>query len=65
MATLFEQTSINNMAMQNRIVRSATWEGMCDEDGRQLICQAFTSTTEPPRPLIFSSTISSSLSSVS
>ncbi len=34
MADLFEQTTINGMTLQNRIVRSATWEGMCDNDGR-------------------------------
>jgi 2,4-dienoyl-CoA reductase-like NADH-dependent reductase (Old Yellow Enzyme family) len=34
MATLFEETAINGMSMHNRIVRSATWEGMCDEEGR-------------------------------
>jgi 2,4-dienoyl-CoA reductase-like NADH-dependent reductase (Old Yellow Enzyme family) len=34
MATLFEETSINGMTLGNRLVRSATWEGMCEEDGR-------------------------------
>jgi len=34
MVTLFEETRINGMILQNRIVRSATWEGMADPDGR-------------------------------
>ncbi len=34
MATLFEETTINGMALKNRLVRSATWEGMCEPDGR-------------------------------
>ncbi len=34
MATLFEETTINGMTLRNRMVRSATWEGMCGEDGR-------------------------------
>ncbi len=34
MATLFEETTINGMTMRNRMVRSATWEGMCEKDGR-------------------------------
>ena len=34
MATLFEQTAINGMTLRNRLVRSATWEGMCEQDGR-------------------------------
>ena len=34
MITLFDQTSINGMKLNNRLVRSATWEGMCDPDGR-------------------------------
>ena len=31
---LFESTTINGMALKNRFVRSATWEGMATEDGR-------------------------------
>jgi 2,4-dienoyl-CoA reductase-like NADH-dependent reductase (Old Yellow Enzyme family) len=34
MAELFEQTEINGMNLKNRIVRSATWEGMCDNHGK-------------------------------
>lgn len=34
MTTLFEQLTINGMTLRNRLVRSATWEGMCDPDGR-------------------------------
>jgi len=34
MADLFDKTSIREMTLQNRLVRSATWEGMCDKDGR-------------------------------
>lgn len=34
MATLFENSEINGMFLKNRLVRSATWEGMCAEDGR-------------------------------
>jgi 2,4-dienoyl-CoA reductase-like NADH-dependent reductase (Old Yellow Enzyme family) len=34
MSKLFEQSSINGMVLQNRLVRSATWEGMCRADGR-------------------------------
>jgi 2,4-dienoyl-CoA reductase-like NADH-dependent reductase (Old Yellow Enzyme family) len=34
MSTLFEQTEINGLILKNRLVRSATWEGMCDDDGR-------------------------------
>jgi 2,4-dienoyl-CoA reductase-like NADH-dependent reductase (Old Yellow Enzyme family) len=34
MATLFEISVINGMILKNRLVRSATWEGMCDGDGR-------------------------------
>ncbi|MCP4689894.1 MAG: NADH:flavin oxidoreductase, partial [Desulfobacterales bacterium] len=34
MASLFDATTINGMTLANRLVRSATWEGMCDQDGR-------------------------------
>ncbi len=34
MTALFEETTINGMTMRNRTVRSATWEGMCEQDGR-------------------------------
>jgi len=33
MADLFDRTTINNMHLGNRFVRSATWEGMCEPDG--------------------------------
>jgi 2,4-dienoyl-CoA reductase-like NADH-dependent reductase (Old Yellow Enzyme family) len=33
MAALFEETRINGMALANRFVRSATWEGMAGDDG--------------------------------
>jgi 2,4-dienoyl-CoA reductase-like NADH-dependent reductase (Old Yellow Enzyme family) len=34
MRKVFEETRINGMALKNRLVRSATWEGMCEPDGR-------------------------------
>ncbi|MFV2081744.1 MAG: NADH:flavin oxidoreductase [bacterium] len=34
MSAIFDQTMINGMALSNRLVRSATWEAMCDDDGR-------------------------------
>jgi 2,4-dienoyl-CoA reductase-like NADH-dependent reductase (Old Yellow Enzyme family) len=34
MTTLFDQITINGMTLRNRLVRSATWEGMCEPDGR-------------------------------
>jgi len=34
MRKVFDETKINGMSLQNRLVRSATWEGMCEPDGR-------------------------------
>jgi len=34
MRSVFDETRLNGMLLQNRLVRSATWEGMCDDDGR-------------------------------
>jgi 2,4-dienoyl-CoA reductase-like NADH-dependent reductase (Old Yellow Enzyme family) len=34
MVDLFDKTRIREMTLRNRLVRSATWEGMCDDDGR-------------------------------
>src|ERR1035437_3330111 len=33
MAELFESVSINGMALANRFVRSATWEGLANQEG--------------------------------
>jgi 2,4-dienoyl-CoA reductase-like NADH-dependent reductase (Old Yellow Enzyme family) len=33
MAALFEKTSIKSLELKNRLIRSATHEGMCDPDG--------------------------------
>ena len=30
---LFEKTRINGLDLDNRLVRSATWEGMCTDEG--------------------------------
>ena len=34
MRKVFDETRIDGMTLANRLVRSATWEGMCEEDGR-------------------------------
>jgi 2,4-dienoyl-CoA reductase-like NADH-dependent reductase (Old Yellow Enzyme family) len=34
MTDIFQTTTINHLTLSNRLVRSATWEGMCDPDGR-------------------------------
>ena len=33
MSKLFESSAINGMALSNRFVRAATWEGMADDTG--------------------------------
>ncbi|MHB8829718.1 MAG: NADH:flavin oxidoreductase, partial [Syntrophales bacterium] len=33
MSKLFEKITINNMTIENRFVRSATWEGLAEKDG--------------------------------
>ena len=32
--TLFESNSINTMSLSNRFIRSATWEGLADDEGK-------------------------------
>jgi 2,4-dienoyl-CoA reductase-like NADH-dependent reductase (Old Yellow Enzyme family) len=34
MKGIFDSSSIKVMKLRNRLVRSATWEGMCDQDGK-------------------------------
>lgn len=34
MRKVFDETKIGPMLLQNRLIRSATWEGMCSENGR-------------------------------
>lgn len=34
MTTLFDTTTIKSMTLRNRLVRSATWEGMCENNGQ-------------------------------
>ena len=34
MSKIFDKISINGMTLRNRLVRSATWEGMCEQNGR-------------------------------
>jgi 2,4-dienoyl-CoA reductase-like NADH-dependent reductase (Old Yellow Enzyme family) len=34
MRKVFDEARIHTMPLANRLVRSATWEGMCEEDGR-------------------------------
>ena len=33
-AVLFEKINLGGTELRNRFVRSATWEGMCDSEGR-------------------------------
>lgn len=33
MKTIFDQTTLNNLILKNRVFRSATWEDMADKDG--------------------------------
>jgi len=34
MSTLFQSTDIKSLQLKNRFIRSATWEGMCEKNGR-------------------------------
>lgn len=34
MSDIFDTITIKGLTMKNRLVRSATWEGLCDDDGR-------------------------------
>ena len=34
MRKIFDETRIGSLHLQNRLIRSATWEGMCTEEGR-------------------------------
>jgi 2,4-dienoyl-CoA reductase-like NADH-dependent reductase (Old Yellow Enzyme family) len=34
MTSLFDTTAIKSMSLRNRLVRSATWEGMCEPSGQ-------------------------------
>lgn len=34
MRKVFDETRINHLSLRNRLIRSATWEGMCGDDGR-------------------------------
>ena len=34
MSVLFDETEINGMTIQNRFIRSATWEGLSSDQGR-------------------------------
>lgn len=34
MSEIFETTFLGSQALRNRTVRSATWEGLADRDGR-------------------------------
>lgn len=34
MKKIFESATINQLTIKNRLVRSATWEGMCEQNGR-------------------------------
>ncbi len=33
MKKIFEESKISSLSLENRLIRSATWEGMCDERG--------------------------------
>lgn len=57
MSALFEKTTINGLELNNRFARSATWEGMAEEDGTctPALVQMMADFAEGQVGLIFSS----------
>lgn len=57
MSKLFENSAINGMALSNRFVRAATWEGMADDTGAptQKLIKAMTALAEGGVALIITS----------
>ncbi len=56
MSSLFDNFTIGNLSLANRFVRSATWEGMCDDHGqpRETLPQLYSALAEGGVGLIIS-----------
>ena len=56
MAAIFEESVINGLTLKNRIIRSATWEGMCTPDGRptEKLCSLYRKLAEGGTGLLIS-----------